>query len=275
MKKLLLLMMLSLGLLLSGCSKPTFDFDDGVLVVGLEAAYAPFNWMETEETETNHPLEGMNAYVEGYDVQIAKLIADDLGLELVIKMVDWDGLIFALNSGMIDVVIAGMSPRADRKEQINFTDAYYESEHVVIVKKDGPYANATDLDDFPGAKIIGQKLTVYDTLAQQLQSQNATAKYQTPLSTVPEIVNAIKSGVSDVTIVEKPVAISIVNNNSDLKYIELLTPFTVSEEEKIVSIGVRKNDNHLLKALNQSLAKISTEEREELMLAAINKAPEE
>jgi len=275
MKKLLLLMMLSLVLLLSGCSKPTFDFDDGVLVVGLEAAYAPFNWMETEETETNHPLEGMNAYVEGYDVQIAKLIADDLGLELVIKMVDWDGLIFALNSGMIDVVIAGMSPRADRKEQINFTDAYYESEHVVIVKKDGPYANATDLDDFPGAKIIGQKLTVYDTLAQQLQSQNATAKYQTPLSTVPEIVNAIKTGVSDVTIVEKPVAISIVNNNSDLKYIELLTPFTVSEEEKIVSIGVRKNDNHLLKALNQSLAKISTEEREELMLAAINKAPEE
>lgn len=275
MKKLLLLMMLSLGLLLSGCSKPTFDFDDGVLVVGLEAAYAPFNWMETEETEINHPLEGMNAYVEGYDVQIAKLIADDLGLELVIKMVDWDGLIFALNSGMIDVVIAGMSPRADRKEQINFTDAYYESEHVVIVKKDGPYANATDLDDFPGAKIIGQKLTVYDTLAQQLQSHNATAKYQTPLSTVPEIVNAIKSGVSDVTIVEKPVAISIVNNNSDLKYIELLTPFTVSEEEKIVSIGVRKNDNHLLKALNQSLAKISTEEREELMLAAINKAPEE
>lgn len=274
MKKILLLIVFLLALL-TGCSKQQFDFDKGVLVVGLEAAYAPFNWMETKASDTNHPLEGMNAYVEGYDVQIAKRLAEDLGLELVIKMVDWDGLILALKSGMIDVVIAGMSPTAERKEQISFTDAYYESDHVVIVKRDGPYKNAKDLDDFNGAKIIGQKLTIYDKLAGQLKSHNQNATHQTPLSTIPEIVNAIKTGVSDVTIVEKPVAISIVNNNSDLIYINLETAFEVDEVEKIVSIGVRKEDKNLLKALNESLAKISKEEREAIMLEATGKAPEE
>ncbi|HHU55496.1 MAG TPA: transporter substrate-binding domain-containing protein [Acholeplasmataceae bacterium] len=275
MKKVLILVFVMLVGLLTGCSKQTFDFEKGILVVGLEAAYAPFNWMEIEKTDTNHPLQGMNAYVEGYDVQIAKRLAEDLELELVIKMVDWDGLILALQSGMIDVVIAGMSPTEERKEQINFTDAYYESEHVVIVRKDGKYSNAQDINDFSGAKIIGQKLTIYDKLAEQLHSHNSGSVHQTPLSTIPEIVNAIKTGVSDVTVVEKPVALSIVNNNQELKIITLATAFEVEEYEKIVSIGVRKEDTKLLEALNNSLAKITKTERDEIMLQATGSAPEE
>ena len=122
MKKIFMLALLML-VFLSGCGKKArFDFDKGQIVVGLEAGYAPFNWMETQKTETNHPLEGMNAYVEGYDVQIAKLLAEDLGLKLVIKRIEWKGLIPALESGMIDIIIAGMSPTEDRKLTINFTD---------------------------------------------------------------------------------------------------------------------------------------------------------
>lgn len=274
MKRILFLMLGAL-IMLSGCSKSEFNFEDGVLVVGLEAAYAPFNWMETEPSDTNYPLAGLDSYVEGYDVQIAKLLANDLNLELVIKMVDWEGMVIALQSGMIDVIIAGMSPTPERLEQISFTDPYYQSEHVVIVNKDGNYNNATDFEDFNGAKIIGQKGTIYDTLAKQLVDKNIDAKYQNPLASVPEIVNAIKTGVSDVTVVEKPVAISVVNNNNDLKYIELATPFTVDEDETIVSIGVRKQDNNLLEALNKALSKISLETREELMFNASNVAPEE
>lgn len=259
--------------ILSGCSKEaTFDFEKGQLVVGLEAGYAPFNWMETNKTETNVKLDGMNAYVEGYDVQIAKIIADDLGLELVIKMIDWDGLIPALKSGMIDVIIAGMSPTEKRLKSISFTEEYYRSEHVVIVKNNSPYANASKFSDFKDAKIMGQKSTIYDVLANQLASI-ANGKYQEPLDNVPAIVYSVKTGVTDVTIVEKPVAISIVSSNPDLIYISLTNKFEVSAEDELVSIGVRKSDNELRQKINESLAKISNEVREQLMEAAITKAP--
>lgn len=275
MKRMLMLILLLLAIL-TGCGKKAkFDFDKRQLIVGLEAAYAPFNWMETEATESNHPLDGMNAFVEGYDVQIAKLIAKDLGLNLIIKRIEWKGLIPALESGMIDVIIAGMSPTEERKLTINFTDTYYASEHVVIVKKDGKYANAQDLSDFAGAKIVGQKSTLYDELAEQLQKQNPNSVHQTPLESIPEIVNAIKAGVSDVTIVEKPVAISIVNNNDNLKYIKLKTSFTLDLSDTIVSIGLRKVDTLLLEKLNASLAKITLEQRESLMLEATSHAPGE
>lgn len=274
MKRVLLLMLISL-VLLTGCNREKkFDFSKGTIVVGLEAAYAPFNWMETEPTSTNHELDGMNAYVEGYDVQIAKRLAEDLGLKLVIKMIDWKGLIPALNSGMIDMIIAGMSPTQERMNEISFTDKYYESEHVVIVSKNGIYANVSKISDFSNAKIVGQRDTLYDELAGQI-AKASNASHQTPLAKIPEIVNALNTGVSDVTVVEKPVAISIVNNNDKLKYIKLTTPFDLDLSDTIVSIGLRKNDLELKVALNASLAKISVATREELMLAASNHAPGE
>ena len=268
MKKIVILL-LFLTVLLVGCrNEVAFDYEAKTLTVGLEAAYAPFNWLETTETETNVKLEGSDGYVEGYDVQIAKKLADDLGYNLVIKMIDWIGLVLSLQSGMIDVIIAGMSPTEERKREISFTDAYYTSVHVVVVKADGNYQNATTLDDFANAKIIGQKSTIYDTLAEELAERNTGASHLVALESIPEVVNTLLSGVSDVTIVERPVALSIVNSNPSLKFIEFKNGFDVAEEDKVVSIGVRKNDTKLLEMLNTSLAKISGEEREALMLAA-------
>ena len=83
---------------------------NGQLRVGMECAYAPNNWQESEASETNVPIENVpGAYAEGYDVQIARIIADQLGLELVVVKMDWDGLIEALNQGQIDAIIAGMA----------------------------------------------------------------------------------------------------------------------------------------------------------------------
>lgn len=274
MKKIILVLLLSLVLVLTGCSKVKYDWDSKKIVVGLEAAYAPFNWLETEATATNHKLDGMNAYVEGYDVQMAKLIAKDMGVDLVIKMVDWDGLIVSLESGMIDLIIAGMSPTEDRLKTINFTNSYYESEHVVVVSKTGAFKDATDINDFKNAKIIGQKGTLYDTIAAEIATLGKGI-HATPLATIPEIVNSLNTGVNDVTVVEKPVAISIVTNNPNLKYIKLTTPFTLEESDTIVSIGLRKIDNDLKDAINESLSRISLETREALMLNASTQAPGE
>ncbi len=273
MKKLLIVLMFMF--VLAGCSsEKTFNFENNKLVVGLEAAYAPFNWMETTKTDTNYPLDGMNAYVDGYDVQIAKMIADDLGLELVIKMVSWKGLIPALKSGVIDLIIAGMSPTEERLASISFTNSYYESEHVVIVSKDGLYKDAKNLSDFENAKVIGQKNTIYDDLAGQIATASNTT-HQVPLDSVPKIINSIKTGVSDVTVVEKPVAYSIIKSNPDLKYITLEDGFNIDESDKIVSIGIRKVDKVLLEKVNDALSRISNETREQIMLSVLEIAPEE
>lgn len=112
---------------------------NGVLKVGMECAYAPFNWTDMSEPTLNAvPIssqgsEGM--YANGYDVQIAQYIANKLGMKLEIYAITWDGLLPALQSGTVDAIIAGMSPTAEREEEIDFTDVYYSSNLVVIYKK--------------------------------------------------------------------------------------------------------------------------------------------
>ncbi len=111
----------------------------GTLRVGMECAYAPFNW-----TDMGTPSVGAVAisgegkdgmYANGYDVQIAQYVANKLGMKLEIYSYEWDGLIPALDSGALDAIVAGMSPTAEREEQIDFTNVYYSSNLVVIYKK--------------------------------------------------------------------------------------------------------------------------------------------
>ena len=105
--------------------------------VGMECAYAPNNWQESEATDSNVPVENVaGAYAEGYDVQIAKAIAEGLGKELVIVKLSWDGLIDALNQGQIDAIIAGMMDTAERRESINFSDPYRETTYGLMVLAD-------------------------------------------------------------------------------------------------------------------------------------------
>ena len=111
----------------------------GTLKIGMECAYEPYNWTDTEGTSLGAvPIssEGQSGlYANGYDVQIAQYVANRLGLTLEIYAMEWDSLIPAVNSGAIDAIVAGMSPTAERSEQLDFTDTYYESNLVVIIRK--------------------------------------------------------------------------------------------------------------------------------------------
>lgn len=111
----------------------------GTLKIGMECAYEPYNWTDTEGTSLGAvPIssEGQNGlYANGYDVQIAQYVANRLGLKLEIYAMEWDSLIPAVNSGAIDAIVAGMSPTAERAQQVDFTDTYYESNLVVIIRK--------------------------------------------------------------------------------------------------------------------------------------------
>lgn len=271
MKKLLLLFLSLICMFsLASCRQTKFNPNKGVLRVGLECAYAPFNWTEVAKTDTNVPIKGkVSSYAEGYDIMIARRIAEELGYELEIYKYEFDGLIMALNNGSIDLIIAGMSPTEERKQSINFSDAYYRSEHVLLLQKTSKYVNAKTFEDLSGAKVIGQKGTLYDVLAKQISQKNSSVKYQAPLDTVNAILVPLRAGALDLTVLEEPVAIGICEADSSFTYIKLDSKFDVADEDLDVAIGVRKVDTDLLSQVNAALAKITQEERISMMERAI------
>lgn len=276
MKKIIFVLLFAITCLsVTSCKKVKFDESKKELVIGLECDYAPFNWLEMEQTSTNYPVDGISgAYAEGYDVQMAKKIAEKLGYTLVIKKIDWDGLIPALESGTIDAIIAGMSPIEERKLKINFTSAYYESTHVLVTKVNSSYYNAKKYSDLTDAKVVGQRNTVYDTIASEICNKNTNCNYLTALESVPLIITAIKSGAADITVLEEPVAKGIVARDSSLGYFKLDEVFTLTEADKVVSIGVRKIDDKLKDKINEALSQISNTERLEMMMQAVERNAE-
>ena len=212
------------------------------LRVGMECNYAPYNWTQTEASDEALPLAG-GGYADGYDVRIAKRVAEELGCDIEIVKTEWDGLVPSLLSGNIDVIIAGMSPTAERMATIDFTDPYYESELVIVVRKDGAYANATSLADFAGAKITGQLNTFHYTVIDQIPD----VQKQTAMDTFPTMIVALNSGVIDGYISERPGAESAVATNPDLTYVEFADGqgFETDPADTSIAIGVALSLIHI------------------------------
>ncbi len=110
---------------------------NGTLKVAMECAYEPYNWTDTKgESFGAVPISSEGGmFANGYDVQIAQYVANKLGMKLEIYAYEWDSLLPAVQSGAIDAIVAGMSPTAEREEEIDFTNTYYESNLVIITKK--------------------------------------------------------------------------------------------------------------------------------------------
>ena len=241
-----------------------------VLRVGMECDYAPFNWTQTEKNDRTVAIKG-GGYADGYDVQIARKIADGLGMELEIVKLDWASLEGpALNAGQIDLVVAGMSPLADRKETIDFSDNYYVSDLVIVVRKDSAYATATQLSDFADAKITGQLGTFHYDVIDQIEGVNK----QTAMETFPDMVVALSSGKIDGYVSERPGALSAVASNSDLTFIAFDEGkgFAYDVDEVSIAVGLKKGST-LTAQVNEVLATISQEERDQMMEAALENQP--
>lgn len=160
------------------------------------------------------------------------------------------------------MIIAGMSPTAERKEAIDFSDAYYTSQLVIVVRKDGAFAKATKLADFKGAEIAAQIGTFHND-ALQAQAKKYGILPQTPMSDFPALINALKTGAIDGYVAEEPGAKADCAANDELTYISLKnndTGFSASPEDVQIAIGLIKNSS-IKDQINAALKKISAEER--------------
>lgn len=242
------------------------DNRDNQLVVGLECAYIPFNFTQTTDANGAVKISNADGYANGYDVMIAKRIADALGKELVISKMEWDALVPAVQASTIDLVIAGMSPTAERRESIDFSDAYYDSNLVIVVRKDGAYANATSLSDFKGAKLVAQQGTFHDKALETQESEIGYTRL-TPREDFPTMTSELSAKMYDGYVAEEPGASADCSANKDLTYIHLLNNengFTATKDDTQIAIGMRYGYEHK-DAINNLLATLSEEERIEIM----------
>lgn len=263
---------LSAIMLFTGCgsksSKEQAKVESDTFKVGLECGYAPFNWTQMNDSNGGVKIDGNAEYAGGYDIEIAKKIADGLGKKLVVVKTEWDGLVPALTSGKIDAIIAGMSPTAKRKESIDFSDNYYKSNLVMVVKKGGQYEGATSIQDFKGAKVTAQLNTFHYSVIDQI---NGVAK-QPAMDNFPAMRVALESGMIDGYVSERPEGVSAETANSNFKMVEFKTGFNTSDDDTAIAVGVKKG-SELTSKINEILKGISEEERTKIMDAAIKNQP--
>ncbi|WP_432718525.1 transporter substrate-binding domain-containing protein [Pectinatus frisingensis] len=255
---------------IAGCGSSA-DSDKKVLRVGMECAYAPFNWAQNDDTNGAVKIADSDQYAMGYDILMAKKIADGMGYKLEIHKMDWDGLIPAVNTGKIDAVIAGMSITDKRKQTVDFSDVYYNASIVALVKKDGKYANAQSVADLNGAIATSQLNTVWYDMIDQIPN----ADKQPAIDNVPGMIVALTSGKVNVLVLDKPTAMAAVFANPDLKMLDFTGDgaFKVSKEDVEMGIAVKKDNSDLLKKINEQLAKINDDDRNKMMEDAIKVQP--
>lgn len=253
--------------LITGCGSKSKVSKD-VFRVGMEADYPPFNWTQTTSSNGAVKIDGSPEYAGGYDVEIAKRIAEGLGKELVIVKTEWDGLTPSLTSGKIDAIIAGMSPTESRKKTIDFSDNYYESDLVMVVKRGGKYENATSIHDFRGAKITAQLNTFHYEVIDQI---NGVIK-EAAMDNFPAMRVALQSGFIDGYVSERPEGVSAEAANKDFKMVVFKDGFVTSPDDTAIAVGLQKG-SPLTSKINDILKGISQQERLKIMDEAIKNQP--
>ena len=161
---------------------------DGVLTVGMECAYAPYNWTQMDDSNGAVPIvNNPGTYANGYDVMIAKKIAEANGWELEVMALEWGGLTPALDAGTIDVAIAGQSMTAERMAECDMAGPYYYATIVCVTTADSPLASAKSISELTGTCTSQSGTIWYDTCLTQI----AGAQIQAPAADAPAMIMAL------------------------------------------------------------------------------------
>ena len=208
----------------------------------MEAAYAPYNWQESAESDTTIPIENVSgAYADGYDVQIAKRIAKALDMEPVAVKMEFGALVDALGNGTIDIICAGMSVTPERAQSADFT----------------------------GATVLGQKDTFYDELIDEIPEVN----HLTPVATVPLVVDGIENGTCDAITFSSMSLPNLLENYPDLKKVELADGEGFSDPSNPDNAAIAKGQDGILDELNKIISDISQKERLQIWQDCMDRQP--
>lgn len=244
--------------------------DGTTLRVGMEAAYAPYNWQEPSASDTTIPIENVGgAYADGYDVQVAKKIADALGMEPVAVKMEFGGLVDSLVNGQIDIICAGMSVTDERAQSADFSNSYIDDEVIMVVKQDSPYAGATKLQDFSGASVLGQKDTFYDDLIDQIPNVN----HLTPVATVPLVVDGLMSGTCDAITFSSLSLPRLLKDYPTLKRVGLAEGEGFTDASNPDNAAIAKGQDAVLAKINEVIDAISDDERQSMWDACMDRQP--
>lgn len=231
--------------------------ESGKLVLGTSADYPPF--------EFHKEINGKDEIV-GFDIEIAKAMAEELGVELEIKDMKFDGLLAALNAGKVDIVIAGMNPTEDRKAAVDFSEIYYREVQSVVVRAESADLIKT-LDDLKGKKVAVQKGTTMEAMAQQHMAESEIKG----LGRVTDVVLELKNKKVEAVVMEKPVAKAYVAANPELK----LTEIELEPEDTGFAVAVKKGNADLVAKTNEILKSLMDQGKIDEFVADANKLMEE
>lgn len=215
--------------------------DKGVLVLGTSADYAPYEF---------HVLNNGKDEIVGFDIQIAKAVAENLGVELKIIDMNFDGLLTALNSNQVDIVMAGMTPTPERMEAIDFSDIYYNAKQGVVIRSEDKDIY-TSIDSLSNKKIAAQKSSLQEGIAkEQLPSSKLFS-----LTKIPNIVLELKGKNVEAAIMELPVAEGYVAQYPEL----MISNIEVKDETGGSAIAVKKGSSSLTAALNDVITNLKSD----------------
>ncbi|GAA4878154.1 ABC transporter substrate-binding protein [Paenibacillus vulneris] len=257
--KAIILMLLSLVLLLSACGqKPAADSSSagagkpeeakatkleqikkaGKIVVGTSADYPPY--------EFHKEVNGKDTIV-GFDIEIAKTLAKDLGVTLEIKDLKYEGLLPALEAGNIDFIISGMTPTPERQQSVDFTKIYYTAVQTVVIRAEDKdkYKSIKDLE---GKRVGAQK----GATQEQIVTKQMPGSEMKALGKISDLMLDLKSKKTEALVVEQPVATAYLSKNQDL----IISDIKLSTEDSGSAIAVKKGSSDLVDAMNASLDKL-------------------
>lgn len=269
----LLVLMLSMAFVFAGGSKEETTTPSNTLKVAMECGYAPYNWTQTTDANGAVKISGSTEYAYGYDVMMAKLIAEKLGKDLEIVKLDWDSLVPAVQSGTVDCVIAGQSITSDRLQMVDFTTPYYYASIVCLVNEGSKYESAQGISDLKGAVCTSQQNTVwYDVCLPQIENANILPAQES----APAMLVALSAGRVDLICTDMPTAQAALVAYPSFRLLDFTNSsdnFVVSQEEINIGISVSKNNPELTAAINEVLATLTVDDFNAMMDEAISVQP--
>lgn len=218
----------------------TLTFAKGKLYVGTNAEFPPFEYLDKGE-------------VVGFDIDLVKAIGKKLDMEIVIKDMAFDGLIPALETNKVDIVIAGMTASDERKMAVNFSNPYYTANQVIILNDNNN--DIKTFDDLNG-KLVGVMLGFTGDVVVSEMKDVKSKKYNASYAAIMELQN----NKIDAVVLDSETALNYVKNNKGLKLAE------TSGEPEEYAIAISKKNSELLNKINTALDELKKDGTYETLL---------